>query len=65
MGETNMSFPRFKITCAECGAEDTMTFQPDPDRKVYYRDCWHKRKQAWQERSRRLAETRRKLEADG
>ena len=31
--------------CADCGKEITeLPFQPDPDRPVYCKDCWRKRR---------------------
>jgi len=32
--------------CADCGTEITeLPFQPAPDRPIYCRDCWSKRRQ--------------------
>lgn len=33
-----------KVTCAECGAETEVPFEPDGKRPVYCRDCYRKRK---------------------
>ena len=64
-GEGRMSFPqRFPITCSKCQRQDTVPFEPDGKRPVYCRECHRKMKLAWEERHRRLAETRKKLEAD-
>lgn len=31
--------------CADCGKEITeLPFEPDPDRPIYCRDCWAKRR---------------------
>jgi len=31
--------------CSECGAEITqLPFTPDPDRAIYCRECWNKRR---------------------
>ncbi|MCD6500588.1 hypothetical protein J7K42_01050 [bacterium] len=31
--------------CADCGKEITeLPFKPDPDRPIYCRDCWAKRR---------------------
>jgi len=33
--------------CADCGKEITeLPFEPDPDRPVYCRECWAKRRAA-------------------
>lgn len=32
-------------TCSDCGAEITeLPFEPSPDRPIYCRECWSKRK---------------------
>ncbi len=31
-----------KITCADCGKEDTVPFKPDGNRPVYCRECFSK-----------------------
>lgn len=32
-------------TCADCGAKITeLPFEPSPDRPIYCRDCWAKRR---------------------
>ena len=36
----------FTVTCAECGAEAKVTFQPSEDRPVYCSACFEKRRQA-------------------
>ncbi|MCJ2557299.1 MAG: DNA-directed RNA polymerase [Candidatus Thermoplasmatota archaeon] len=33
-----------KATCSDCGQECEVPFKPDPDRPVYCRDCWSKRR---------------------
>ncbi|MCQ1535932.1 hypothetical protein FTO70_09615 [Methanosarcina sp. KYL-1] len=33
-----------KATCADCGKETEVPFKPDPDRPVYCRECYAKRK---------------------
>ena len=32
----------YKITCAECGKESEVPFEPDGTRKVYCKDCYQK-----------------------
>jgi CxxC-x17-CxxC domain-containing protein len=34
----------YKATCAECGKETEVPFQPTEGRPVYCRDCFMKRK---------------------
>lgn len=34
----------FKATCADCGQETEVPFQPSGDRPVYCRDCFQNRK---------------------
>ena len=36
----------FTVTCAECGADAKITFQPSEDRPVYCSACFEKRRQA-------------------
>jgi CxxC-x17-CxxC domain-containing protein len=36
----------FKATCSECGQECEVPFKPDPNRPVYCRECWAKRRPA-------------------
>ena len=31
----------YAIKCSECGREDEVPFQPQGDRPVYCRDCFH------------------------
>jgi CxxC-x17-CxxC domain-containing protein len=40
------SSPResFPITCSECGAQDTVPFQPRGDKPVLCRNCFQKKK---------------------
>jgi len=40
------SFERkmFKVTCADCGQETEVPFQPDGERPVYCRECYRKHK---------------------
>ncbi len=33
--------PMFKVTCAECGKETEVPFEPKNDRPVYCRDCFN------------------------
>ncbi|MGD8545799.1 MAG: DNA-directed RNA polymerase [Candidatus Bathyarchaeota archaeon] len=33
-----------KAVCADCGQECEVPFKPDPDRPVYCRECWQKRR---------------------
>lgn len=33
-----------KVTCAECGKDTEVPFEPDGKRPVYCRDCYRKRK---------------------
>ncbi|MDR3601729.1 MAG: zinc-ribbon domain containing protein [Desulfosporosinus sp.] len=42
-GYNNNRFERqmFPATCAECGKETTVPFQPSGDKPVYCRDCFH------------------------
>jgi len=38
-------------TCTDCGKEITeLPFEPDPDRPVYCRECWAKRRQRFNKR---------------
>ena len=41
-----MSYPRemHKATCADCGKECEVPFKPDPNRPVYCRECYAKRR---------------------
>lgn len=34
----------YDVTCADCGKETTVPFQPKEDRPVYCRDCFEKHK---------------------
>lgn len=34
----------FTVTCAECGSETQVPFEPKDDRPVYCRDCFNKRR---------------------
>ncbi|PIZ57659.1 hypothetical protein COY23_01160 [bacterium (Candidatus Torokbacteria) CG_4_10_14_0_2_um_filter_35_8] len=34
----------YDAVCAECGAKCQVPFKPDPDRAVYCRECWQKKK---------------------
>jgi len=38
----------FTVTCAECGKETTVPFQPKGDRPVYCRECFDKRRDGGQ-----------------
>jgi len=42
-GGARQSFP---ITCSNCGAKDTVPFQPRGDKAVLCRDCFRKQKNA-------------------
>jgi CxxC-x17-CxxC domain-containing protein len=33
-----------KATCADCGKETEVPFKPDPNRPVYCRECYRKRR---------------------
>ncbi|MEM2972405.1 MAG: CxxC-x17-CxxC domain-containing protein [Candidatus Bathyarchaeia archaeon] len=33
-----------KAVCADCGKECEVPFEPDPNRPVYCRECWAKRR---------------------
>ncbi|MBI4080954.1 MAG: zinc-ribbon domain containing protein [Candidatus Levybacteria bacterium] len=46
-GDSRSSGPRqqFQITCANCGKQDTVPFQPKGDRPVLCRDCFQKQRQ--------------------
>jgi len=35
-----------KATCSECGQECDVPFVPDPNRPVYCRECWAKKRPA-------------------
>ncbi|MFQ6107342.1 MAG: CxxC-x17-CxxC domain-containing protein [Thermoplasmata archaeon] len=34
-----------KAVCSDCGQECEVPFKPDPNRPVYCRECWGKRRQ--------------------
>ena len=34
----------YKVTCAECGKETEVPFEPKNDRPVYCRDCFNQKK---------------------
>ncbi len=34
----------YKAKCSNCGEETEVPFKPDPDRPVYCRECYAKRK---------------------
>jgi len=34
----------YKAVCADCGSECEVPFKPDPNRPVYCRECWEKRR---------------------
>ncbi|MDD2339534.1 MAG: CxxC-x17-CxxC domain-containing protein [Methanosarcina sp.] len=34
----------YKAKCSDCGEETEVPFKPDPDRPVYCRECYAKRK---------------------
>ncbi|MGD6807959.1 MAG: CxxC-x17-CxxC domain-containing protein [Candidatus Bathyarchaeia archaeon] len=34
----------FKAVCSECGRECEVPFKPDPNRPVYCRECWAKKR---------------------
>jgi CxxC-x17-CxxC domain-containing protein len=34
----------YTTKCSECGQETEVPFEPDPDRPVYCRECYAKRK---------------------
>ncbi|MEM2889013.1 MAG: CxxC-x17-CxxC domain-containing protein [Candidatus Bathyarchaeia archaeon] len=34
----------FKAVCSECGKECEVPFKPDPNRPVYCRECWAKKR---------------------
>lgn len=42
---TNGPRQMFKTTCANCGCETEVPFQPSGDRPVYCRDCYNKLKE--------------------
>ncbi|UCB60652.1 MAG: DNA-directed RNA polymerase [Candidatus Bathyarchaeota archaeon] len=33
-----------KAACSECGEECEVPFKPDPNRPVYCRECWSKKR---------------------
>lgn len=33
-----------KVTCADCGKDTEVPFKPDPDRPVYCKECYQKRR---------------------
>jgi CxxC-x17-CxxC domain-containing protein len=37
--------PRYAVVCSECGASDTVPFQPSDERRVYCRSCFTKMRQ--------------------
>jgi len=37
---------QFKVICSGCGVESTVPFKPDPNRPVYYRNCYIGRRKA-------------------
>ena len=41
-GGGNRSSQSYPITCAQCGAQDTVPFQPKGDRPVLCRNCFRK-----------------------
>ncbi len=43
--------PSFSATCAECGTETTVPFEPTEGRPVYCRDCYTKVRQQSEARS--------------
>jgi len=49
-GQSREDFPPRKMfqgdwKCADCGKEITeLPFEPSPDRPIYCRDCWSKRR---------------------
>jgi CxxC-x17-CxxC domain-containing protein len=38
----------YTVTCADCGAETTVPFEPREGRPVYCRDCYAKQRQSGQ-----------------
>jgi CxxC-x17-CxxC domain-containing protein len=43
-GGFNANRPMFKATCADCGNECEVPFEPREGRPVYCRDCYQKHK---------------------
>ena len=41
---TEPEAPKFTAVCNECGSECEVPFKPDPNRPVYCRECWVKRR---------------------
>ena len=44
MDEDKFGRALHKATCAECGQETEVPFEPDGERPVYCRDCYLKRR---------------------
>lgn len=42
--QRNAAREMFTVTCAECGAETQVPFNPTGDRPVYCRDCYDRRR---------------------
>lgn len=45
-GGFNQPRQMFTVTCAECGAETTVPFEPKEGRPVYCKECYAKKKNA-------------------
>lgn len=45
-GGSNQPRQMFTVTCAECGAETTVPFEPKEGRPVYCKECYAKKKNA-------------------
>ncbi|MFA7175409.1 MAG: CxxC-x17-CxxC domain-containing protein, partial [Kiritimatiellia bacterium] len=43
-GGSGQSRQLFKVTCAQCGVETEVPFQPRGDRPVYCRECFQSQK---------------------
>jgi len=49
LSETTEEKPQrkmYKATCSECGKETEVPFEPDPNRPVYCKDCFMKKRRS-------------------
>jgi CxxC-x17-CxxC domain-containing protein len=46
LGDYKQSRQMFTVTCAECGAETTVPFEPREGRPVYCKECYVKQREA-------------------
>jgi CxxC-x17-CxxC domain-containing protein len=45
-GDSRQPRQMFTVTCAECGAETTVPFEPREGRPVYCKECYAKQREA-------------------